>query len=92
MLSFLSVLTPENFLIFNSNGVSLDGFYEFLKGEAQTLLFIIFLIWLFVALFRRAYLQAVLTVIALSILSVFVVKPDLLKGLGEWIAGMFNIT
>ena len=87
--SLLSILDPSSFILME---VSLKGFFDWFKQQAEIVLFIILLALLIVTIVRRAWVQALGILVGLMLLGIFIWKPSIIMNLSKWLAGKLSLT
>lgn len=65
--------------------MSLQSLFEWGQEQSKYALFIILFILLAVLGFRRAWLAMIATIIGLAFIGIFIVKPDTMIAIGQWI-------
>ncbi|MBM7716012.1 hypothetical protein JOC94_003023 [Bacillus thermophilus] len=70
--------------------MSIENLFDWLAGEVKWALFIALLVLLIVTAFKRAWIAMVGVVIGLAFIGMFIVKPDLIITLAEWLTGLLN--
>ncbi len=71
--------------------MSLAGFFDWLSGEVKYAFFIAFLIGLAFFAFKRAWLAVGGFLIGMTVIAMFIVAPENMITLGEWLAARLNI-
>ena len=87
--SLLPILDPSSFILME---VSLKGFFDWFKQQAEIVLFIILLALLIVTIVRRAWVQALGILVGLMLLGIFIWKPSIIMNLSKWLAGKLSLT
>lgn len=86
--SLLPILDPSSFILME---VSLKGFFDWFKQQAEIVLFIILLALLIVTIVRRAWVQALGILVGLMLLGIFIWKPSIIMNLSKWLAGKLSL-
>ena len=92
MLGFLDSFSAKAFVIAANKGIDLKDFYDWFSSQVKWVLFIVLLGLLIVAIVKRAWLYAVGVLIGLSLIGIFILNPEALLGLSEWLGGLLNIS
>lgn len=71
--------------------MSLEGIFTWFSTEAKWALFIILIIALIVTAFKRAWISLIGVVIGLAFIGIFIVQPDILINISEFIAEKLNL-
>ena len=71
--------------------MSIQGLYTWLAGEAKWAIFIVLIVVLIVTAYKRAWLEAIGTLVGLSLMAVIIVKPDLILSVGSWLGGLIGL-
>lgn len=79
---------PSNFLLFE---VGLEGLYEWIKTQAEIILFIILIGLLVVTIVKRAWVSAVAVLVGMALVGVFITNPEYITNLSTWIAEKLSI-
>ncbi|MFZ7947162.1 MULTISPECIES: hypothetical protein [Bacillaceae] len=70
--------------------MSIESLFDWFAGEVKWALFIALLVLLIVTAFKRAWIAMVGVVIGLAFIGMFIVKPDLIITLAEWLTNLLN--
>jgi uncharacterized membrane protein len=71
--------------------MSLQGLFEWIKEQAQYGLFIALIILILVCAVKRAWIAMIGSLIGLAFVGIFVLNPNLINTLAEWLSGKLNI-
>ncbi|GLY12703.1 hypothetical protein [Pseudobacillus badius] len=71
--------------------MSLSGLYTWFSQEVKWALFIILLILLIVTAFKRAWIAMVGVLVGMAFIGMFIVKPDLIITLAQWLTGKLGM-
>lgn len=71
--------------------MSLQGIFEWVKEQAQYGLFIALIILVLVTAVKRAWIAMIGALIGLAFVGIFIISPDIIVNLAEWLGGKLNI-
>lgn len=71
--------------------MGLSGFFNWFQDQMVLALFIVLFIALIVTAYRRAWVAMIGVIIGLSFMAIFVVNPDMLINLGEWLSNILRL-
>jgi len=91
MFSFLDSFSAKTFVIAANSGISLRGFYTWFSDQVKWALFIVLLALLIVAIVKRAWIYAVGVLVGLALIGIFILNPEALLGISEWLGDLLNI-
>ena len=70
--------------------LSIQGVFEWFSGEAKWAIFITLIVLLIVTGFKRAWIAMIGVLAGLAVIAMFIVKPDLIITLAEWLTGLLK--
>lgn len=73
------------------DGFSLQGLTQWIQEQAQYALFIVLIFVMIIFAAKRAWIGLIGAVFALAVVGVFIVDPDVLKKLSEWVGEKLNM-
>ena len=71
--------------------MSLEGLFTWFSQEIKWALFIVLFVALIVTAFKRAWIAMVGVVIGLAFIGIFIIQPDILINISEFIAEKLNL-
>ncbi|RKJ38063.1 hypothetical protein D7X33_37350 [Butyricicoccus sp. 1XD8-22] len=71
--------------------MGLGEFFSWFQDQVKYALFLVLFIALIVTAFKRAWIAMIGVIIGLSFIAIFIVSPDMLVSLGEWISSKLRL-
>lgn len=71
--------------------MSLEGIFQWFSEQIYYILLFVFFIVLLTTAYKRAWLTMIGSIIGLAFIGIFVVDPDVLLNLSEWLGGQLNL-
>ncbi|MEH6973492.1 hypothetical protein [Bacillus sp. JJ675] len=64
----------------------LNGAFEWVQGQAKIVIYIVLILVLVTMVWKRAWIAMVLYIIGVSAAVIFILEPDLLENIANWLA------
>lgn len=71
--------------------MSLEGIFQWFSEQVQYILLFVLFIVLLAAAYKRAWLTMIGSLIGLAFIGIFVVNPEVLLSLSEWLGGQLDL-
>jgi len=71
--------------------MSLQGIADWIIQQVEILLIIAFVILLIVTAYKRAWIAMAAVIVGFAFIGIFIVNPNILLNLSEWLNGMLQI-
>lgn len=71
--------------------LTLAGVFEWFAAQIKYILFFGMLILLIVSAFRRAWITLFASLIGVAFIGIFVITPDIILTISEWLSGLLNM-
>lgn len=71
--------------------MSLSELFTWFSTEVKWAMFIVLLVLLIVTAFKRAWVAMVGVILGLAFIGIFIVNPDVILSLSDWLAGLLSI-